>query len=214
MKKLCLIYSGGEYCRTEEAGTPELVIACDRGLDYAVWDGVIPDLVLGDFDSCEVHEFPESAKVLRYPKEKDDTDTMLAVKYALEHGYGEIMITCALGARLDHTLANIQAGVYIAERGGRVTLLGRDDRVYVFSEGSVTLPKRDGWSLSVLSLSDRSEGVCLRGVRYPAEDIVLVNGFPLGVSNEWAADSAEISVASGVIMVMESKLKVAGGELP
>ena len=206
MKK-CLIYSGGEYCRTEVKDFPDLVIACDKGLMYAQADLVRPDIILGNFDSFDGDQAPETLGAFVYPKEKDDTDTMLAVKYALENGCREITITCALGARLDHTIANIQAGTFIAEHGGRAVLQGKDDVIHVFSDGSILLPKREGWSLSVFSLSDRVTGVSIQGTKYSTDNAELTNGFPIGISNEWAEDKAEITVGTGVIMIIESRIR-------
>ena len=207
MDKICLIVTGGDFCvLPEEVPPAQLVIACDRGWLYAEQTGIRPDVIIGDFDSAAAP--PESEiPVLRYPSQKDDTDTMLAVKYALEHGCSVLYILYALGGRLDHTFANIQSGAYASERGARVVLLGQDDILTVFANGKRVFPRRAGWSLSVFSLCDRCEGVTIQGAKYEAENVSLTGAFPLGASNGWRETDAEISVRAGTLLVIESRLK-------
>ena len=205
MEELCLIVSGGDFCRLpEELRAARYVIACDRGYAYAARWGVKPDLVIGDFDSAEP---PEGVSVERAPTRKDDTDTMLAVRRALAEGYREIAVVCAFGGRFDHALANLQAGAFVVAHGVRARLYGADTEALVFTAGKVSIPRREGRSLSLFALSDRCEGVCVRGTKYVCEGAEITNAFPVGVSNVWAADCAEVEVKSGILAVIQSKLR-------
>lgn len=206
MEKSCLIVSGGDFSREGVSERFDLIIACDRGFEYAEKLGVSPDVVIGDFDSADAPDAP-GIPVIRFPSVKDDTDTMLAAKYALEHGYDDIAVCCAFGGRLDHTLANIQTAAFIAERGARARLFGEDTAAEAFSGGARRFTRRDGWSLSVFALSDRCEGVSISGTKYEVRGAELTNGFPLGVSNTWASGEAEVSAESGTLLVLMSKLK-------
>ena len=88
---ICYVFGGGE--RTDCTITFEkedLVIAADAGFDYLNDLGLRADVVLGDFDSVISYDLPSDS--LRYPKEKDDTDMMLALKLGLERGYTEFRI--------------------------------------------------------------------------------------------------------------------------
>ena len=200
MKGLCAIISGGECSPMDDIKAAEYIIACDRGYSYAKRSGIVPDLLLGDFDSY-TGKLPEGAAVERLPREKDDTDTMHAVRRALELGFTRISLYCALGGRLDHMLANLQAASYAAERGVPVQLFSRGCEAYIFSGGSVRIPARAGCSLSVLSLSDRCTGVSITGVKYPVEHATITNRFPIGTSNEWRGE-AHISLESGIMAVL------------
>lgn len=203
MERFCLIVSGGELCELPDGlRGADLVIACDRGWQHAERLGLRCDLVLGDFDSSPLPE--AGAAVERFPPRKDDTDTMLAARRALALGYTQAAICCAFGGRLDHTLANIQAAAFLASHGVRTRLCGTGTDALAFSGGSARFPRRAGRSLSVFALSDCCEGVTIRGAAYGCEDAVLTNAFPIGVSNEWAADEAEIAVRRGVLLVMQS----------
>ncbi len=145
--------------------------------------------------------------VERVPTRKDDTDTMIAARRALETGYGDIVICCAFGGRLDHVMANLQTPAFLAIRGARVRLLGAETDALVYGGRTERFPRRDGWSLSVFAVSDVCEDVAISGTKYDCEKQVLRNTFPLGVSNVWTSEKAEVSVGNGIIMVMQSKLK-------
>ena len=206
MNGLCVIVSGGEYCELpDELRGADCVIACDRGWQYAEKLGLSPDLVVGDFDSAPPPAI--GVPVRRVPTRKDDTDTMLAVRHALEQGWRDVAICCAFGGRLDHTLANLQSGAYIAAHGGRARLLGADTDARIFADGEETFPRREGWSLSVFALSDSCAGVTIRGTKYECEDAALTNAFPLGVSNVWAAEEAAVRVGRGTLLVVQSRLR-------
>ena len=207
MEGLCLIVSGGDFCPPPaELCAPKHIIACDRGYLHARRLGLTPDLIVGDFDSAPPPRGAVS-EVRRVPARKDDTDTMLAAREALALGYRDVAVCCAFGGRLDHTLANLQTAAFLAERGCRVRLSGTDTDARVFTSGREAFPRREGWSLSVFALSDRCEGVTLRGTAYECENAALTNGFPLGVSNVWAAEEAAVGVARGTLLVLQSRLK-------
>ena len=206
MKGLCLIVSGGDFSRPpEELLRADYVIACDRGYEYARQLALSPDLIIGDFDSAPLPE--TDVPVERVPSEKDDTDTMLAARRALEAGWRDIAVCCAFGGRLDHAFANIQTGAFIASHGGRARLCGEGTDAVIINGGSITLPRREGWSLSLFALSERCEGVAISGAKYSGEGFELSPSFPLGVSNVWSAPEARISAARGIMLIIQSRLK-------
>lgn len=204
MEKTCAILSGGAYSSPAGIEDAELVITCDKGYAYAVRAGIKPDLFVGDFDSL-TGGVAADVPVLELPCEKDDTDTMAAVRYAVEHGYTRLRLYCALGGRLDHLLGNLQAAVFAVRRGARVEVVDDADSMLIFGSGRVTVPERAGCSLSLLSLTDACHGVTVRGVKYPLDNATLTNSFPIGVSNEWRGD-AEVTLESGVLAVICSRM--------
>ena len=193
-----LIISGGEYAPLPDRAY-DYVIACDRGYLHARRMGIRPDLIIGDFDSAPVPE--GDVPVERHPSRKDDTDTMLAVKKALQAGCDELLIACAFGGRLDHTLANLQAGAYIAEHGGAARLFGKGTEAAVYGNGTRVFPRRGNRSLSVFSLSGTAV-VSISGAEYSGDRICLSACFPLGVSNAWAGDAVTVTAHEGVVLVM------------
>ncbi len=206
MEGTCLIVSGGDFCPLpDELRGAAFVIACDRGYVYAERLGLTPDLIVGDFDSAPPPT--GAAPVKRFPSRKDDTDTMLAAREALAHGFADVAVCCAFGGRLDHTLANLQTAAYLAAHGARTRLLGENTEALVFAGGGARIPRREGWSLSVFALGGVCEGVTIRGTKYECENETLTGDFPLGVSNVWASEAAEIRLRRGTLLVIQSRLR-------
>ena len=201
MEKRCIIVSGGRPGPAPQPQPGDFVIACDRGYRYCAGLGLQPDLFIGDFDSYDGAVDP-AVPVERLQPEKDDTDTGHAIRHALDQGYRTLILVCALGGRLDHTLANIQDAASAAAEGAAVTILDEREEITFLAGGTLRLPRRKGWGLSVFSLTDRCTGVCLRGVYYPLEDAVLTAEYPLGVSNEFTADTAFLQCSSGCGVVV------------
>ncbi len=202
--KSCWIYCGAPTKNfREKPPVDSLVIAADSGYSILKKIGIVPDILLGDFDSIK-ETLPDNCEIITAPAEKDDTDTMLAVKTALSRGYYDITIASAIGGRLDHTFANIQTLAYISNNGGNGKLLGENDAVYFCEKGEyIFLQQRDAY-FSVFSYTDKSE-ISLLGTKYPLTDYCLINSFPLGVSNEYLEKQVCLTVNNGQVIVIISK---------
>ena len=183
----------------------DTVVACDAGYRNAERLGVHPDLLIGDFDSAPRPETGADTIVL--PHVKDDTDTQYAARWLAEHGYGRVTLLGALGgARLDHTLASIATGLYLAKAG--VQTLLADERCelrYLLPGRPLTLDREDWQYLSLFPLEGRTGGLCISGVFYPLENASLTVDYPLGVSNEFTAPQARLSCTSGAVLVLLTK---------
>lgn len=183
----------------------KFVICADRGVLHAQKLGVKPDLIVGDFDSLGY--VPEAdCEILQFKPEKDDTDLMIAVKQALEHGCKNIKIFAALGGRLDHTFAAIQAISYALDHGAVAQLVSDTETVAMFDPGEYAFERRDGFSLSLFSYSQAVSGLTIKGAKYETENTQLNSSFPLGVSNEIVGEKAVVSFKSGRLLVIRSSL--------
>lgn len=187
-------YFGGFICNTGD-----LVIAADGGLDRLRSLGIIPDIIIGDFDSAKA--MPEGGNVVVLPHEKDDTDTLAAVRYGLERGFLEFHIWGGTGGRADHTAANIQVLAFLSKSGSRGFLYGESVIITAVTNGSLTIAGEHGGYVSVFSHSDTSCGVTLSGFLYPLDGATLTNIFPVGVSNEFNGGEAKITVENGTLIV-------------
>ena len=199
-EKICHCFGAGEYfgspAETEKA---DMVIVADGGLKVTEKYGISPDFVIGDFDSLGA--VPENENTTVLPVEKDTTDMFEAIKKGAEEGCTVFHIYGGTGGRLDHTLANIQHLKYFAEKGLRLYLHGDGYIVTAVKDGEIALKGSKGGYVSVFSLSDISEGVSLKGLKYELSDYRLDNSFPLGVSNEFTGEEAHISVKNGTLAV-------------
>jgi hypothetical protein len=99
MKKPWAIVSGGRFSPLADIEKCGYIIACDRGYEYLREAGLRPDLLVGDFDSY-TGPLPRNVPRLDLPVEKDDTDTMAAIRHAVTVGCGEIWLYCAMGGIL------------------------------------------------------------------------------------------------------------------
>ena len=124
----CYIFGAGSFYGLDRCPrADDFIIAADGGWLACRKTGITPDLLLGDFDSLSTQ--PDFPNILRVPVEKDDTDTMLAVKTGLERGETEFHIYGGMGGRrTDHTIANFQALLYLARRGAQGWLYGQGER--------------------------------------------------------------------------------------
>lgn len=216
--KKCLIIAGGDKYIPDDVRGYDFIIACDKGYDYAVEEGICPGLVIGDFDSIAKPEITDEI-IMEYPPEKDDTDTMLAVKYALENGYHNLTLCSVFGGRFDHTLANVQTAGYIAAQGASATLVDAKVRLQTLAAGkmggtsdgistggnSLVLKRKDNCYLSIFSLTNECKNVSIHGAKYELTNGKLTNIFPLGVSNCFRGEEVKISLEEGILLVVEQE---------
>ena len=196
----CIVFCAAEFDSLLAGVTAkDFVIAADGGLRHLEKCGIVPNAVLGDFDSLGYT--PEGADV--FPEEKDDTDAMLAVRLGLKKGFREFWLYGSLdGPRLDHTVANFQTLQYLADHGAAGYLIGADYLVTVLKAGSLRFPAGCEGTVSVFCMGADADGVTLKGLYYPLENGKLTAGFPLGVSNHFTGEAAEISVQEGSLLIL------------
>ena len=207
----CVIFcAGGFDGLIRPIGEQDYILAADGGYAHALSLELTPDGVLGDFDSLGY--VPENAKI--FPVEKDDTDAMLAVRQGLSLGYEQFLLYGALdGSRLDHTVANFQTLQYLADRGARGYLIGKDHVVTVVKNSTLQFSAHASGILSVFCLGADAQGVTLTGLKYPLDNATLSPGFPLGVSNRFTGQEATVSVAAGsLLLIYDRKNGLPAGE--
>ena len=175
-------------------------------------ENITPDLLLGDFDSLSTQ--PDFPNILRVPVEKDDTDTMLALREGLRRGCDTFYLYGATGgARLDHTLANLQSLAFLLRHGARGYLYDQNFVYTAIENETLTLTREVEWGIvSLFSMGDRAEHITLEGLQYPLTDGTIDCGFPLGVSNHIVAPTARITVGRGPLLVGWELPKLAGEE--
>lgn len=206
MRNTCLIIAGAPTCYIPETSVrPEFVIACDYGYAHALSAGIRPDLVLGDFDSYH-DPLPLGLQIKTVPVEKDDTDSMLAIREALERGYKKIIISGGLGGRIDHEISNFAALAFAAERGANCYLVDEHHQIFAVRNTTCRISRGNWTGISIFSFNDIAAGVTLKGLKYPLTDGTLTNSFPLGVSNSFTADTAEITVKDGTLLIVLTDL--------
>ena len=200
----CVIVGAGEIFGDIEVRDGDLVIAADGGYAHLERASIVPDVLIGDFDSIDVMPSLSSVEIVRHPVQKDETDMYLAYKLGVSKGCDEFYIYGGVGGREDHTFANYCLLLDAINEGKRIFLMGVDRKIFVIKNEKIELDSSAGKTLSVFAFGADAHGVTLRGVKYEAENITLRQAFPLGVSNSVKNTDtrAEISVGDGALLVM------------
>ncbi len=202
--KRCVIFGAAPVQDTDSLRgylSPDMYsIAADGGVKLAHALGVIPDLIVADCDSAPRPSDAVSSVVL--PKQKDDTDTFVAMQTAFEKGFREFLLLGCLGGRMDHTVANLLNARRLTEMGARVTLVDAKNEITVLTAGAYSLRKG---GFSVFSMTECVKGLYLSGVEYPLQDFTLQADNPLCVSNVAVSDTASVWFASGVLLLIYAK---------
>lgn len=197
----------------------DYLVAADGGTDHAHRFGLLPDMVVGDFDSIapESRAWIEANRipVHRFPTVKDATDSEIALEASLAAvsadtppGDVELVFLGAFGSRPDHVLGNQLMAAAFAEKGYRVTLSDGISLLYAL-HGPATLSlamnelPAGPWAVSVITVTARATGVTYTGLRYPLTDFTLPFGSTRGLSNEPLTKDSRISISltEGTLLV-------------
>lgn len=179
----------------------DFVIYCDSGLKHREGLGAAPDLIVGDFDSHENPHLPVETIVL--PRAKDDTDSVFAVKEALRRGFEEFLLLGAMGARLDHTLANVGILLMLDAANKRAMAVDDYSEMRIVSREPAHV-QDDCPYFSLLNVFGLARGVTIRGAKFPLEDGEITCEYQYATSNEvLPGQTAEITVKEGRLLLIE-----------
>lgn len=197
----CIVVGAGEFdTPIRKRASGDLVIAADGGLRYLLQSGMEADIVVGDFDSLPAR--PDHPNVIALPVKKDETDLFFALECGLGRGYREFHIYGGMGGRADHTLANLQSLLYLAERGARGFLYGGSSVFTCVKNDSLSFDGAYNGCISVFAWGGAARGVSLEGLLYPLADACLAPDYPLGVSNAFTGKKSKVTVKDGALLVV------------
>ena len=200
MDPVCIIAGAGEYFGHVIAPRPgDYVIAADAGFLRLREMGVRIDEVIGDFDSTGRR--PDHPHVRQLPVEKDDTDTLYALRVGVSMGFRQFRIYGGTGGRLDHTLANIQCLNWLARQGLRGWLYGDGCVLTALYCGELAFDAPAGRTVSAFALGGDARGVTISGLKYAVGGVTLTGDFPIGVSNETTGRRARVAVEQGALLL-------------
>jgi thiamine pyrophosphokinase len=210
MSQKIIIISGGRlgypvfYQKRIAALKNYFVLCCDDGIRHLAKLNIKPDIIIGDMDSATADQLESykacGVKILKYPPDKDDTDTQLALEYALELKPEAIEIWGALGGRIDHSLANLFL-LGLKKEGIKIRLV--DEYCEAFIAGKeAAFNESIGQTVSLIALGPQVTGISLAGFQYSLDNAILEMEKPLGISNVVSAARATISVGSGNLLII------------
>lgn len=173
----------------------DYIICADGGCLHAEKMGIVPDILIGDFDSCDAKE--QTAKKIQYPVRKDFTDGELCVKYANENGFDEILMLAMTGDRMDHTITDI----LLLTQCKKGCIIDDENEIYLVRD-KLHIENRNGKTLSIIPVWGDLIGITTKNLEYPLDDETLFFGESRGNSNVIVGDKCEISVKSGIGLVI------------
>lgn len=205
--KRCVIVGGADILDYGKIkgylSAEDYYIFCDCGLRHSEGLGVEPDLIVGDFDS---HPNPcLDIETIVLPVEKDDTDTVFAVKEAAKRGFEDFLILGAVGQRLDHTLGNVSILKMLFDMGKNAEIV--DDYTEMTVVGKEPQYVDDCFPyFSLINIFGNATGISVKNAKYPLENAVITCDYQYGISNRaLKGKRAEVSVDNGCLLLLKVK---------
>ncbi len=191
------------HLHTSVASDHAYLIGVDGGVRHLRKLDMIPDIVIGDFDSISSHEIKwiteKAVETRRFPPEKDQTDFELALDHAMEIGCKEIQVFGALGGRMDHTLANISLLSNPRYSNIHICLINGTERLF-FIHNQTTIFGKTGDIVSLLPWGESVTGVTTSGLKYPLNEEILFSFGSRGLSNVLESGYATITFKKGILL--------------
>lgn len=205
MTKRCIIVGGSDINNYDfirkKISADDFVVFCDSGLRHMAELNVKPNLIVGDFDS---HENPcLNVETIVLPCQKDDTDTMFAVKETIKRGFDDFLLIGVVGARLDHTLGNVSILLYLDSLGKKGYIIDDYSEMEIVSENSAFI--NDSYSFfSLLNITGSAKGITIENAKYPLDNAEITSEYQYGVSNEVIkGKTATVKVKCGKLLLIK-----------
>ena len=196
---LCAAPEWDDAFAVARAKEADCILCADGGYLRALSAGIKPDVLMGDFDSCDIEQVKDLEKIV-YPTRKDDTDLILALRYMAKHGYTDVEVLGCFGGRQDHALGNIQSVLFGLTLGLKVTLMDPRNRIFAVTEGVTEIEREENSYVSFLCIGAPCEGITLEGFSYPLQDASLTAEYPIGVSNGIVEEKARVTIRKGTLI--------------
>ena len=206
--KRCVIVGGAginnyDYIRSR-LYVDDYIVFCDSGLRHLEPLLVKPSLIVGDFDS---HDNPYlDVETIVLPCEKDDTDTVFAVKEAIKRGFDDFLLIGVVGARLDHTLGNVSILLYLDSFGKKGIIIDDYSEMEIVSNEPAYI--EDSYAFfSLLNVSGTAKGITVENAKYPLNNAEITCEYQYGVSNEvLPGKTAKVSILEGKLLLIKDRM--------
>lgn len=209
MNKRCVIIGASPETDIEiikkTVKTNDFIVCADGGYIFAKKANIIPNLIVGDFDSSVFPESKECETIL-LPVMKDDTDTNYCVKECVKRGFKNFILIGMTGGRKDHTFANLCTLKYLTDKGFTAEIIDKDILIFIMNKGNRYVINKNNFTFSVFPFACNSCSISLKGFLYELESGNLSADFPLGVSNQIISDKAMVTVHNGCAVIMISEI--------
>ena len=207
LKTRCVIVGGGD-CTADilksNIDCNDYIICADSGFDIVFETGLIPDLLIGDFDS--IRKIPDDVEKIVLPVEKDITDCEAAYLEGVKRGYEDFLILGGTGGRFEHTFANISLMARASKEGNRFLIVDEKHIFRSVTNSSLKLYFVPDKQISVFAFGGTAHGVYEKGFHYTLNNFTLDPFVPIGISNDITSDYGEIIIEDGTLIVIETQM--------
>ncbi len=215
MSRRCVIIGGAEIGRYDiicgYLKPDDFNIYCDCGLKHRQSLGAYPDLIVGDFDSYPAPDGSGAAaspgasapEVISLPREKDDTDTVFAVKEALRRGFDDFLLIGMTGQRMDHTLANLSIMLMLDSAGVQAVMADDYSLMEIVSDDPAYIDCSFEY-FSLLNISGTAKDITIENAKFPLSSGQITCEYQYGVSNEVLPGmTAKVTVGEGRLLLIK-----------
>jgi len=203
-KPALIILNGKDFDKKEFLNSfsdNSLIIAVDGGIRQLEGLDIPPAVHIGDMDSSAPEVKVPVMDTLIYPKDKDRSDFFLALEFAHKKKVSEVLVYAASGGRVDHFMSNYETAVSFAEKGLKITFIGKSENIYFIGcSEKFRFPKNT--TVSIFSGTEVTEKVMLKGFRYETSGVDLYRNTPLGLSNVTISEAQSVHFKKGVLTVI------------
>ncbi len=214
MKRALLVANGeiknySEVAKKLDEYTFDCVICCDGGVNHLEGTNIIPNYIVGDFDSAQ-SELVDKYKAMgceidAFPVDKDFTDSELGINKCIQLGCEEIVLIGGIGDRLDHTISNLNLGLLALSNNSNLIIIDEINTIYTVMN-SVNLENKKGYTCSIIPISLELEGITTTGLKYPLNNERICLGQTRPISNVIIEDKAEITINKGLAHIILSNV--------
>ncbi|OQY02419.1 MAG: thiamine diphosphokinase [Desulfobacteraceae bacterium 4572_130] len=187
--------------------TSDIIICANGGSIHLKIMNIIPDIVIGDCDSISYESMTyfkkHKVKFIKYPRDKNYSDTELAILWAIKNKASDITIIGATGTRIDHTLANILLMKKIAEKKLSCKIIDNNNEIYCVID-EIKLKGEIGDLISIIPITEKVTGITTKGLKYPLINNEMIMGSSLGISNSFVENQAYIKIKKGILIITKS----------
>ncbi|APF23476.1 thiamine diphosphokinase [Clostridium butyricum] len=185
----------------------DLIIGADKGSEYLYDYEIMPNIILGDFDSISEEKLKKieekQVEIIKFPPEKDYTDTEIAIMEAMKRGADTIYLFGGLGTRADHSLGNIGLLLTTKNKGARLLIVDDHNKMYL-ADKNMSLNGSQGEIISFHALSDVVKGFEIRGAKYNLNSYDMHLLDPRAVCNEFIDTPINIKYESGELLIIHA----------
>ena len=186
----------------------DFIICADGAIRHLLKIGIMPDLWIGDFDSCKFDQlcidYPslKQVQIKKLNPCKDETDTHICAIEAINKGYNDILILGGIGNRVDHMLGSVSLLEWLYENN--VNAYIENEKNIITVVGNKTIIKKERDYISLIALDKEVFIKSFTGVKYPLDNFILKRGLTIGISNEILLNKANIDISYGRVLIIQS----------